>query len=167
MEIGALMAALFLMGKKDHYTNCKFKTFYWKSFLKEALKDYHYMSTSSGENNDEDMPSALEKERIVIQRSNEEYIGISLVMDYIFRPLIYEACSLYDWMQFYQKEKIPNNPQNRDEEDDDNDIKIMSFNMEVNVNWKGTTILVHLHSFFKITHSTIHIMPFSDQNVMH
>ncbi|KDQ49779.1 hypothetical protein JAAARDRAFT_142945, partial [Jaapia argillacea MUCL 33604] len=28
MEIGAPMAALFLMGKDDHYTNCKFKTFY-------------------------------------------------------------------------------------------------------------------------------------------
>ncbi|KDQ56940.1 hypothetical protein JAAARDRAFT_131340 [Jaapia argillacea MUCL 33604] len=124
MEIGAPMAALFLMGKNDHYTNCKFKTFYWKSFVKEALKDYHCTSTSSGENNDEDMQSALEKERIVIQRSNEEYSGISPVMDDIFWLLIYEACSLYDWMQLYQKEKIPNNLQKRDEEEnDDNQIE--------------------------------------------
>jgi len=35
MEIGALMASLYLLGNPDHYTNNKFVLFYWKSYMQE------------------------------------------------------------------------------------------------------------------------------------
>ncbi|KDQ49304.1 hypothetical protein JAAARDRAFT_97396, partial [Jaapia argillacea MUCL 33604] len=120
LEIGAPMAALFLLGHNDHYTNCTFKTFYWKSFVKEALKVWYSMTPSSEHNNNEEnMQNILEKERIVIHRANEEYIGISPVMDYIFQPLIYETCSLYDWIRLYKKEKMSKSLQKEEHQQGD------------------------------------------------
>jgi hypothetical protein len=36
MEIGAPMAAMYLLGNPDHYTDHKFHTFYWRSYVFEA-----------------------------------------------------------------------------------------------------------------------------------
>ncbi|KIM77535.1 hypothetical protein PILCRDRAFT_76676 [Piloderma croceum F 1598] len=38
MEIGAPMACLFLLGNPDHYTDHKFKTFYWKSYVRQVMQ---------------------------------------------------------------------------------------------------------------------------------
>jgi hypothetical protein len=38
MEIGAPMAAIYLLQHHDHYTNHKFAPFYWKSYVVEARK---------------------------------------------------------------------------------------------------------------------------------
>jgi hypothetical protein len=36
LEIGGPMACLYLLGHPDHYTNVQFKTFYWRSFVREV-----------------------------------------------------------------------------------------------------------------------------------
>jgi hypothetical protein len=39
MEIGALMASIYLLGNPDYYTNYKCVSFYWKSYVQE-IKGY-------------------------------------------------------------------------------------------------------------------------------
>ena len=46
MEIGALMAAMYLLGNPDHYTDHKFHTFYWRSYVLEARRPWQ-MDTDS------------------------------------------------------------------------------------------------------------------------
>ena len=36
MEIGAPMAAMYLLGNPNHYTDHKFHTFFWRSYVFEA-----------------------------------------------------------------------------------------------------------------------------------
>ena len=36
IEIGGLMASLYLLKNPDHYTNHTFCTFYWKSYVREV-----------------------------------------------------------------------------------------------------------------------------------
>ena len=98
-EIGAPMAAMYLLGNPDHYTSHDFVPFYWKSFV-------HYVFFQPESNNDvEDLTDGSEK--VVIQKKAGKYIAYSAVFDYIFRPLSYSHLSLYTWTQTSQKCKIP------------------------------------------------------------
>ena len=36
MEIGGPMASMYLLKNPDHYTNHKFRTFYWPNFVRAA-----------------------------------------------------------------------------------------------------------------------------------
>ncbi|KZT23152.1 hypothetical protein NEOLEDRAFT_1018678, partial [Neolentinus lepideus HHB14362 ss-1] len=40
MEIGAPMAAAYILGNPDHYTSHRFQPVYWKSYVSEVLKSY-------------------------------------------------------------------------------------------------------------------------------
>ncbi|KAJ7197491.1 hypothetical protein C8J57DRAFT_1014907, partial [Mycena rebaudengoi] len=40
LQIGSPMASLYLLGNKDHYTNLKFKVFWWKSYVQEVNKSW-------------------------------------------------------------------------------------------------------------------------------
>ncbi|KAJ7750494.1 hypothetical protein B0H14DRAFT_2280639, partial [Mycena olivaceomarginata] len=40
LQIGSPMASLYLLNNPDHYTNYKFKVFWWKSFVAEVKKDW-------------------------------------------------------------------------------------------------------------------------------
>ena len=90
-EIGAPMAAMYLLGHKDHYTGHKFKTCYWYSYYKEMMRCWPSELV-------DDLP-----DKVVIHKANEETIGISPVMDYIYRPAIMEHVSLYDWIRRVEK----------------------------------------------------------------
>ena len=98
-EIGAPMAAMYLLGNPDHYTSHDFVPFYWKSFI-------HHIFFDRESNNDvEDLTKGSEK--VVIQNKAGKYVAYSAVFDYIFRPLSYSHLSLYTWIQTSQKCKIP------------------------------------------------------------
>lgn len=96
MEIGGPMASLYILGNPDHYTGHTFVTFYWRSYVKEVLSAW---SEEQGPKSDvEDEP-----DKVVINKSEGKFIGLSRVNDYVFRPKIYEGESLYDWIRLYEK----------------------------------------------------------------
>ncbi|TDL13583.1 hypothetical protein BD410DRAFT_683498, partial [Rickenella mellea] len=97
MEIGGPMACAYLLGNNDHYTSHKFKTFFWRPFVREAMKPWETESSESYENTDE---------KLVLLKSQGQYIGISPVFDYIYRPKIYEHVTLYDWFRLSRKKSI-------------------------------------------------------------
>ena len=98
-EIGAPMAAMYLLGNPDHYTSHDFVPFYWKSFV------HHIFFDPETDNNVENSTKGSEK--VVIQKKAGKYVAYSAVFDYIFRPLSYSHLSLYTWIQTSQKCKIP------------------------------------------------------------
>ncbi|TFK45246.1 hypothetical protein OE88DRAFT_1715445 [Heliocybe sulcata] len=107
MEIGAPMASAYLLGNPDHYTSHRFKTVYWKAYVNEVLTDWDLLDQNevpsdikSEENTDEP------KHRVLIKRTADGYIMYSVVMDYIYRPDIYETISLYDWICLARKTPI-------------------------------------------------------------
>jgi hypothetical protein len=47
----------------------------------------------------------MQPENVVIEKSGDEYIGVSAVDDYKYRPLVDEDVSLYDWIRLATKSK--------------------------------------------------------------
>ena len=87
MEIGAPLASLFLLGKKDWYSSHTFIPFFWNRY-------YRYILGSETCWTDPD-----NDERVLIRRgaNMSSLIALSGVEDYIYRPTQYESMSLYDW----------------------------------------------------------------------
>ncbi|KIM77652.1 hypothetical protein PILCRDRAFT_11911, partial [Piloderma croceum F 1598] len=44
-------------------------------------------------------------DKVVINKSQGQFIGLSKVNDYVYRPSTYDKVSLYDWTQFSEKTK--------------------------------------------------------------
>jgi hypothetical protein len=93
MEMGSPMAAMYLLGNPDHYTSHKFIDFYWKNYVHEA--EIAWNTSLKHENN----------ANVVIQRSKEQYIGLSNVYDYIYRPSFYKNMDLFNWIRLSKKSK--------------------------------------------------------------
>ena len=93
LEIGGPMASLYLLGNPDHYTNQNFVVFYWKSYVTEVLKSW---------NQDSDLQS---DKIILLKNVDGEYIGLSIVDDYKYRPHELSGKSLYEWIQIYERLK--------------------------------------------------------------
>src|ERR1700691_3659810 len=88
MEIGGPMASLYLLGNPDHYTDHDFVVFYWKSYVAEVLRAWK---------KEEDQDHA---EKIMLNRNTDgEYVGVSAVDDYKYRPYQLKDKSLYEWIQ--------------------------------------------------------------------
>jgi len=100
MEIGGPMASLYLLGNPDHYTRHKFIPFYWRAFVKEVLDVW-----AEEKNSDENSDARDSSDKVVINKSEGQIIGISKVSDYVFRPQIYEKVSLYDWIRLSEKSR--------------------------------------------------------------
>ena len=87
LEIGGPMASLYLLGNPDHYTNRDFVVFYWKSYVAEVLKAWK-------EDGD------VQSDKVVLLKDVDgEYIGLSMVDDYIYRPHELSDKSLYEWIR--------------------------------------------------------------------
>jgi hypothetical protein len=52
-------------------------------------------------------------EKVLLQKNMNRYVGISSVYDYIYRPLIYNDITLYEWIQMAQRVKIPAKKKNK------------------------------------------------------
>ncbi|KAK0421656.1 hypothetical protein EV421DRAFT_1915977 [Armillaria borealis] len=85
-EIGSPMICSYLLGFPDHYTNKKFSTFYWKSFVTEAGKQWNKPDDSS------------DHVQVALKKRNGVIVGVSPVEDYIHRPSELENMTLYDWI---------------------------------------------------------------------
>ena len=94
-EIGGPMASLYILGNPDHYTGHKFVPFYWRGYVKEVLsawdEDYAILDLEGVE------------DKVVINKNQGQFVGLSKVSDYVCRPSMYEHVSLYDWIRLYHK----------------------------------------------------------------
>ena len=84
LEIGGPMASLYLLGNPDHYTNHNFVVFYWKNYVSEVLKGWK-------------QDSDVQPDKVIIQKTEKgEYIGLSAVDDYKYRPYELNDKTLYE-----------------------------------------------------------------------
>jgi len=96
MEIGGPMASLYLLGNPDHYTSHNFHPVYWKNYVREVSEAW----SSEDMDVDDDAP-----EKVLLQRSKDQYVGISAVHDYVYRPEIHSSRTLYEWVQMAKRVK--------------------------------------------------------------
>src|SRR3984957_6776503 len=93
LEIGGPMTSLYLLGNPDHYTDQNFVLFYWKSYVSEVLKGWK-------------QDSDVQPDKVIIQKTEEgEYIGLSAVDDYKYRPYELNDKTLYEWIQISDRMK--------------------------------------------------------------
>ena len=93
MEMGSPMAAMYLLGNPDHYTNHEFIDFYWKNYVHEAEIAWNTSLTDKN------------KTKVVLQKSKDQYIGLSHVYDYVYRPYVYNDIDLFNWIRLSRKSK--------------------------------------------------------------
>jgi len=108
MEIGGPMASLYLLGNPDHYTSHKFNTVYWKDYVREAMKAW---KTTDDKECDE------QPEKLVLHRNENQYIGVSHVYDFIYRPEAHTNKTLYEWLQMATR--VANKAASKAEQDSD------------------------------------------------
>src|ERR1700683_3714516 len=111
------MALLYLLKNLDRYTSHLFSTFYWKSYVQEVRPVW----SSSDES--PESPTDL----VVIGKKGNEYVPVSAVDHYIYRPEKYADVSLYDWMCLavkYKVNKKRSNITNDNEEDSEPDVQV-------------------------------------------
>ncbi|KAH6888880.1 hypothetical protein BKA70DRAFT_1049024, partial [Coprinopsis sp. MPI-PUGE-AT-0042] len=128
MELGAPMAALYVLGNPDHYTTHAFVPFYWKNFVNYVERQWDDLEgrmecideggddldtnvdSFKSENVDMEVHGKVEPNigaantadgdsAVVISRSAGHFVGRSAVDDYIMRPKQHEAVCLYEWIQ--------------------------------------------------------------------
>ncbi|KAF8229497.1 hypothetical protein L208DRAFT_1286360 [Tricholoma matsutake] len=80
LELGGPMINLYLSNNPDHYCSHEFGHLYWKAFV----------TTSRGLI---DKPS-----KVAVFKQGKKIIGLSPVMDYVWRPRELESLNLYDWI---------------------------------------------------------------------
>ena len=87
MEIGAPMAAMYLIGNPDHYTDHKLCGFYWRAYVCEAMSPWKM-----------DMGDDQKGDKVVIRNKGGRILAVTPVQDYTFRPVEYDGICLYDWI---------------------------------------------------------------------
>src|ERR1700683_2994904 len=100
MEIGGPMASMYLLKNPDHYTNHKFRTFYWPNFVRTARYAWNPDSEEYAE------------DQLVLLKIKGKIVGRILVQDYVFRPIEHSQVSLYDWIRLSHIEKCPKKIEN-------------------------------------------------------
>jgi hypothetical protein len=93
LEIGSPMASMYLLENPNHYTSHEFVNIYWRSFVHEAC---HVFSTSMEEI--DNMP-----EKVMLNKSQGNFVALSNVHDYIYRPSAFGSVNLYDWIRCANK----------------------------------------------------------------
>ncbi|KAJ7304712.1 hypothetical protein DFH08DRAFT_721486, partial [Mycena albidolilacea] len=96
LQIGSPMASLYLLGNPDHYTNFAFKVVWWKSYVTEVNKAWN--SSAEEEIGDE-------LERVVLVKSENDYVGSDTTDDYVHGPAVFEDCSLFEFLQIASRKK--------------------------------------------------------------
>ena len=108
------MASLYLLGNPDHYTNHNFVVFYWKSYVTEVLKAWNQSS------------DVLSDKVILLKNDDGEFVGLSTVDDYIYRPYELSDKSLYEWIQIYKRSKHTKAEQKKFQSQKHRDVKSLA-----------------------------------------
>ncbi|KZV98465.1 hypothetical protein EXIGLDRAFT_606911 [Exidia glandulosa HHB12029] len=107
-EIGGPMAASYLLDLPDHYKSHAFQTVYWRSFVTEAMSAFQLGEPTLGTVSNTDGPvdrSTSTQDKVIIARRQLQWVALSPVKDYIYRPLEHENYCLYDWIRLATKSK--------------------------------------------------------------
>ncbi|RXW14796.1 hypothetical protein EST38_g11058 [Candolleomyces aberdarensis] len=120
MEIGAPMAALFLLQNPDYYTSHEFQPFYWKNFVNFVDRQWlnlrnNVQSVDNVEGQPEPIgvdvvqspddnhpPTEIDNEgeqTVQMGRSSNNFISKASTDDYRYRPRQHEHVNLYKWIQ--------------------------------------------------------------------
>src|ERR1700677_1972578 len=111
LEIGSPMVFLYLLGNPDHFTNQKFIVFYWQSYVTEVLKAWK-------QNSD------VQSDKVILLKNVDgEFIGLSIVDDYMYRPNELSDKSLYEWIQIYERLKRTKAEQKKFQSQKHEDVK--------------------------------------------
>ena len=111
LEIGGPMASLYLLGNPDHYTNQNFIVLYWKSYVTEVLKAWK-------------QDSEVQSDKVILMKNVDgEFVGLSIVDDYKYRPYELSNKSLYEWIQIYERLKRTNTEQKKFQSQKHEDVK--------------------------------------------
>ncbi|KAK7022550.1 hypothetical protein R3P38DRAFT_2533189 [Favolaschia claudopus] len=114
LQIGSPLASLYLLGNPDHYTNMKFKVFWWKSYVYEVEKSWRSEKDLETPVNDEpgsgmrtcpDTEEDVEAEAVILRKNLNGYVGTTNVDDYKFRAESCEKICLYEYIQMSTKLK--------------------------------------------------------------
>lgn len=97
MEIGSPMACMYLLGFPDHYTNITFVAFWWQTFVNETWHADRTLEQSGSQEN---------RDNILLYRTEDGITGLNMSDDYKYRPVQYEAVSVYTWVQCAKRYKI-------------------------------------------------------------
>jgi predicted transcriptional regulator YheO len=104
-EIGSPIASMYLLKHSDHYKSHNFQEFYWKLYVDEVkaawkpdVDEPESDSISLHIKDDDD-------QKIVLTKDSKGIVGISSVLDYIYRPQKYSEVTLYDWIRLGRKVK--------------------------------------------------------------
>ncbi|KAJ6618072.1 hypothetical protein B0H10DRAFT_1718056, partial [Mycena sp. CBHHK59/15] len=104
LQIGSPMASLYLLGNPDHYTNLTFKVFWWRSYLMEVKKSRPANGEKSDLDSDEiPMGEIHNSDKVVLMKTDVEYLGVTNVDDYMYRPHAFEDTCLYDYFQMISR----------------------------------------------------------------
>ena len=134
MEIGGPMASMYLLKNPDHYTNHKFRTFYWPNFVRAARHAWNPDSEECGE------------DQLILLKIKGRIIGRTLIQDYVFRPAEYSQISLYDWIRLSHVEKCP---KKYEQNSFDDDINGTDSDDENNIGSEDENDKVTFHHFLK------------------
>ena len=111
LEIGGPIASLYLLGNPDHYTDQNFVVFYWKSYVTEVLKAWR-------------QESDVQSDKVILLKNVDgEFIGLSMVDDYMYRPYELSDKSLYEWIQIYNRLKRTKAEQKKFQSQKHEDVK--------------------------------------------
>jgi hypothetical protein len=123
MEIGAPMAALYLLQNPDHYTSHEFKVFYWKNYMNHVQSEWQRLLDNEdpeevgeyavgGEpmdvsitrtamvNTDIDVLQSKEGDKKVqLGKAGNRLISKTNTDEYRFRPMQHKPLTLYEWVQ--------------------------------------------------------------------
>jgi hypothetical protein len=93
------MISLYLLGNPDHYCSHKFQNCYWQGFVTKARSPFVKVTPKVDET------AGNETDRVTVFKHGNCVIGLSPVLDYIWRPRELENLNLYDWLCNYVREK--------------------------------------------------------------
>lgn len=99
-EIGAPLAALYLLDNPDHYTSHSFRACYWNNYVRKVMN--YFVKEGDPMETLEDYG----EEKVTVRKIDNQYVGVSYVDDYEFRPRKWEHMSLYSWIRLAEKDEM-------------------------------------------------------------
>ncbi|KAJ3551661.1 hypothetical protein NM688_g4575 [Phlebia brevispora] len=94
-EIGAPLVCHLLLGFPDHYTNQRFKPFFWQSYVR-------FIARAWGESTEDE-----DEENVVMGRSGGNVVPLRKMNDYVYRPDELECMTLEDFLRSTETRPLP------------------------------------------------------------
>jgi hypothetical protein len=106
-EIGSPMAAMYVLGNPDHYTNVDFVSLFWKQFVQYLLKDEcdtFNQHANDGDATPDDTGGFMQQKVSIVQKENGRFAAYNVAMDdYIYCSEALESESVYTYTLKYRK----------------------------------------------------------------